>query len=108
MDFLFFFGLFHCTKSQFRYSNVLPREDTHLQESNDQPSENSCSQRDQDVDFMLRESSVIEQDQITLSHNSETSSTHNDEVLPTANENNCESNESVGKHQFLPPCKCTN
>ena len=57
MDFLLFFGLFHCTKSQFRYSNVLPREDTHLQQSNDQLSENSHSQQNQGVDFMLQERS---------------------------------------------------
>ena len=106
MDFWLFFGLFHCTKSQFRYSNVLPREDTHLQQSNDQPSENGHSQQNQDVNFMLQESSVIEQDQITLPHNNETSSTYNDEVSPTANENNCELNESVVKYQLLPPCKC--
>ena len=85
---------------------MLPREDTHLQESNDQPSENSRSQQDQDVDFMPQESSVIEQDQITLPHNNETSSTHTDEVLPTVNENICELNESVVRHQLLPPCKC--
>ena len=106
MDFLFFFGLFHCIKSQFRYSNALSGEDTHLQQINNQPSENTRSQQDQDEDFMLQESSVIEQDQITLPHNNEVSSTHIDEVLPTANENNCELNESVVKRQLLPPCKC--
>ena len=55
---------------------------------------------------MLQDSSVIEQDKITLPHNNESSSTHNDEVLATANENNCELNESAVKHQLLPPCKC--
>ena len=54
---------------------------------------------------MLQESSVIEQDQIRLPHNNETSSTHNDEFLSTANENNCELKESVVKDQLLPSCK---
>ena len=57
------------------------------------------------MDFMLQESSVIEQDQIRLPRNNETSSTHSDEFLSTANENNCELNESVVKDQLLPSCK---
>ena len=64
---------------------MLPREDTHLQQSNDQSSENSRFQQDQHVDFILQEGSIIEQDQITHSHNNELSSIHNDEVLHTVN-----------------------
>ena len=109
MDFLFFFGLFHCTKSQFRYSDVLPSKD--LIYSKVMTNQMKIAVLSKVKIWTLCYKRVLLLNRIKLhSHTIMKQvlliSTHNDDVLPTANENNCKLNEFVVKHQLLPPCKC--